>query len=361
MSNIRVSVDSTPLLVRSAGVKTYLWHWTEALRRAAGPRRLTRFPFLDHPRDFAHERAMVSPPGAWLRLALVHSANLTRGLSTAWMAHRCDIFHASHFTLYPPRVPRLTATIYDMTCWVAPETHSAANARAVRRFAEQVIKRAHGLVAISRHTREDALKILGLAPEKVHVIYPGVPDAYFDATPPPPSPRPYVLFVGTIEPRKNVGVLLDAWERTPPEFDLVVAGSAGWGDGAAQRRLASPPARVRYLGYVPEPGLPALTRGATALVYPSLYEGFGLPVAQALAAGVPVVTSHTSSLPEVAGPGGLLVDPRSASDLAAALNRLLEDPDLRRRLSAAGREHASEFRWDRCARLSWEFFEKVAQ
>jgi glycosyltransferase involved in cell wall biosynthesis len=243
--------------------------------------------------------------------------------------------------------------------------HRADNVAASRAFAERVIRRADGIIAISRHSRDDALRILHLDPDKVHVIYPGVPDTYFDATAGPPSryglSRPYALYVGAIEPRKNIDVLLDAWEGTPEEFDLALAGPPAWANAAVLDRLAAPSSRVCYLGYVPEADLPALTRGAVAFVYPSLYEGFGLPVAQALAAGVPVVTSHTSALPEVAGGGGLLVDPRSADELRRALCRLLEDADLRRRLGEAGRRHAEQFRLEQCARRSWDFFEKVAQ
>jgi glycosyltransferase involved in cell wall biosynthesis len=360
MSDLRVCVDATPLLLRSAGVKTYVWHWTEALRRTAGARRVTRFPFLDRPgRPLDHRGSMLPPIPTWLRLAVVHSANLTGGATAAWVGRRADVFHASHQFHAPPRITRLTATLYDMTCWLMPEMHRRTNVRGAKAFTERVARRADALFAISRNTRDDAVRLLGLDPDRIHVVYPGVADAYFEA-PPAPSTRPYALFVGTIEPRKNVAAILDAWERTPGEFDLVIAGSAGWGEDAVLGRLSAKPPRVRYLGYVPEEDLPGLMRGATIFIYPSLYEGFGLPVAQALAAGVPVVTSNVSSLPEVAGPGGLLVDPRSPAEIASAVCRLLESEKLRSELAAAGRARAGEFRWDHCARLSWAVFERVA-
>src|SRR6185369_2455883 len=134
--------------------------------------------------------------------------------------------------------------------------------------------------------RTDALRLLGLAPEKVTVIYPGVAQAFFDAPAPPASGKPYVLFVGTVEPRKNLHVLLDAWDALHADlraaFDLVIAGAWGWGERAILDRLQSGAGGVRYLGYVEEAGLPGLTAGAAAFVYPSLYEGFGLPLAQAM-------------------------------------------------------------------------------
>lgn len=124
-------------------------------------------------------------------------------------------------------------------------------------------------------------------------------------------------------------------------------------------RLASQPQGVRYLGYVPEDELPGLTAGATAFVYPSLYEGFGFPVAQAMAAGVPVITSNTSCLPEVAGEGALLVDPRSPREIQAALEKLLSSQSLRDQLRTAGTDRARRYRWEACARQSLEFFRRL--
>jgi glycosyltransferase involved in cell wall biosynthesis len=124
-------------------------------------------------------------------------------------------------------------------------------------------------------------------------------------------------------------------------------------------RLASRPEGVRYLGYIPEDELPGLTAGATAFLYPSLYEGFGIPVAQAMAAAVPVITSNTSCLPEVAGDGALLVDPRSPAEIQAALEKLLTSQSLRDQLRAAGADRARRYRWDACARQSLDFFRRL--
>jgi glycosyltransferase involved in cell wall biosynthesis len=254
----------------------------------------------------------------------------------------------------------LTATIYDLTCRLMPELHTAANIRADESLAKNILQRADGLIAISENTRADAIRLLDLDPKRVEVIYPGVPEVYFGAQP-RPAERPYVLYVGTIEPRKNVDTLLDAWNsfRLRHDFDLVVVGSSGWGSEKTMTRLASRPQGVRYLGYVPEDELPGLTAGATAFLYPSLYEGFGFPVAQAMAAGVPVITSNTSCLPEVAGEGALLVDPRSPAEIQAALEKLLTSQSLRDQLRTAGIASARRYRWDACACQSLEFFRRL--
>jgi glycosyltransferase involved in cell wall biosynthesis len=359
---MRVSIDATPLLLRSAGVKTYVYYWTRNLQRLAGNHRLRLFPYLEAPEECVHDRSVLDRWPTLARLALMHLANASPIPILNPMGAGLDIFHASHQLFRPPGNTKITATLYDMTCWLAPETHTPANIAAAKRFASSVLTRADGLIAISENTRADSIRILGLKPERIEVIYPGVAESFFGATA-TVREKPYILFVGTIEPRKNVAVLLDAYEQLSAslreEFDLVVAGPPGWGDQGALRRLQSGAAGVHYLGYVPENDLPGLTAGATVFVYPSLYEGFGLPVAQAMAAGAPVITSNLSSLPEVGGDAAVLVDPRSAGELSAALRRMLLSPELRGELRGNGLRRANQYRWEVCARKSWEFFERV--
>jgi alpha-1,3-rhamnosyl/mannosyltransferase len=157
--------------------------------------------------------------------------------------------------------------------------------------------------------------------------------------------------------------LLDAWQALPAdirgEYELILAGSHGWHAEEVTARLESGIPGVRHLGYVPESELPGWTAGATALVYPALYEGFGFPAAQALASGVPVIASDSSSLPEVVGDGGLTVDVNSVAEIRCALELLLTSPALRKRLSVNARARAERFRWERSARESLEFFEAV--
>jgi glycosyltransferase involved in cell wall biosynthesis len=360
---MRVSIDAIPLLVQSAGVKTYVYHWARSLRRAAGRNTLELFPFLDPPDHIDHEKSVVSRLPTLARLGLLHAANSLRVPILNTIGRRLDVFHSSHQLLSPPRNTRVTATLYDMTCWLQPETHTPANVSMARQFAHRVLRSADGMIAISENTRTDAIRVLGLDPDRVEVIYPGVAEAFFEAKP-VARRKPYILFVGTIEPRKNVGALLDAYIQLGPSlretFDLVIAGPPGWGDPGVRRRLEQAPPGVEYLGYVPEPNLPGLTAGATVFVYPSLYEGFGLPVAQAMAAGVPVITSNVSCLPEIAGDAALLVDPKSVSALRTALETILLSADLRSRLAAAGRQRSSLFRWEACAQRSWRFFENIS-
>ena len=366
---MRLAIDAMPLLVRSAGVKNYLYHWIAHLERTAPDWSIELFPWLGRPGPLNHESSQVGPLHTWASLGLFHFFNLPGNPSLDWFEH-ADVFHCSRLR-NPPRRPRVSATLYDLTCWILPEFHTAANVAAERGMAETVWKRADGLIAISTHTRDEAVEKLGLDARRIRVIPCGVDAGFFSAGAAEAAAartryalgKPYVLAVGSIEPRKNIDMALDAWASLAAEvrgeFDFVVAGPEGWRAAHTVARLRAAPAGVRYLGYVPEADLPGLTAGAVLLFYPSLYEGFGLPVAQAMACGVPVLTSPLSALPETAGEGALYADPRSAAGLRAALERLLLSSALRRRLGAAGRQRAARYRWEEAARQSREFFEKL--
>ena len=363
---MRVVIDATPLLVRSAGVKNYLYYWIGHLRRAAGGDAIGTLPPMPALGGLRHDASIAARWHTVRGLGTLALANYTPLPLLDACARGADVFHCSVLVRRPPRRPLLTATIHDLTCFLTPELHPAANLCAERSFA-RILKRADGLIAVSESTRRDAVRVLGIAPERIAVIHSGVADAFFECTSEAAQAvrrryrleRPFVLFVGTIEPRKNLDLLLDAYRALAPElraaFELVVAGPVGWQAERTVERLRS----VRYLGYVPEADLAPLTAAASVFAYPSLYEGFGFPVAQAMAAGVAVVTSNSSSLPEVAGDGALLVDPRSLEELKAALGRLLGSAELRASLGAAGRARAQRYRWKECAARSLEFFVRV--
>ena len=364
---MKVLIDALPLLVRSAGVKNYLYHWIAALRRLAPDGAIATFPSIAPDRALHHDRSVAGPLRTVAGLGALALSNYARLPLLAAAARGADIFHASSLIRYPPRRPRLTTTLHDLTAWMMPELHLAANRRADLQLAEH-LRRAHRIIAVSECTRNDAVQMLNLPPEKITVIHSGVAAAFYDVNPQAVEDvraryrlsRPFVLSIGTVEPRKNLAALISAFRGLPAalqdEFELVIAGPMGWADPQTARSVRA----VRYLGYVPEPDIAPLTAAATVFAYPSLYEGFGFPVAQAMAAGVAVLTSNVSALPEVAGDAALLIDPRSPAELRDGLAKLLNYPDLRSRLALRGRERAERFRWERCAAASLRFFETVA-
>jgi glycosyltransferase involved in cell wall biosynthesis len=367
---MRICIDGTPLLVRSAGVKTYLYHWLRSLQASSSHHNLTIFPMIGRLPGLDHERSIKALLPTAFHLAVLAVLNRT----PRWVAAgpSCDVFHASNFVRSLPRNTKVTTgTLHDLTTWTMPEMHTRGNIAADREFAEKIIRRADRLIAVSEHTRKDAIEVLRIPSDKIDVIHHGVPDRYFQASPEEAETvatkyqlrRPYILFCSTIEPRKNLDALLDAYallaSSLKETFDLVVAGMAGWASESTMERLRGGGNGVRYLGYVPERDMPGLTRGATVFVYPSLYEGFGLPLAQAMAAGVATITSGVSAMPEIAGDGALLIDPRSVEELRAAITQLLLSPSLRERLAFKGRRQAERYRWEDCASKSWAFFERA--
>jgi alpha-1,3-rhamnosyl/mannosyltransferase len=363
---MRVLIDATPLLVRSAGVKNYLYHWIAALRRSAPAGALDTFPALPENRPLNHEGSMAGFWRTYSGLAALALSNHTSMPVLDSLAGNADIFHASVLVRRPPRRPLLTTTLHDLSSWVMPEVHTAANRQADEQLADTV-RRAHGVIAVSESTRQDAIRLLRVPPEKIVTIHSGVADAFFHVSPEAVEEvraryrlKPqFVLSIGTVEPRKNLDGLVSAFQALPAavqdEFGLVLAGPMGWAGRTTVERVGA----VRYLGYVPERDIAALTAAATVFAYPSFYEGFGFPVAQAMAAGVPVITSNVSAPPEIAGDAAVLVDPRSQTELRNALHRLLLYPDIRARMSALGRERAKQFRWDACAAKSWKFFQEI--
>jgi alpha-1,3-rhamnosyl/mannosyltransferase len=370
---MRILIDATPLLLNSAGVKTFVYYWLTHLKQESLNDRISTFPFWCELGKLDHRKSVAG----WLatKAGLEFLGLLNIGENAAMnllVGHRYDLFHASQQTRNPPNKCRLTATIYDMTCWLMPEMHTAANVSATKLYADRVLRRANGLIAISECTRDDAVRILGLREDSVQVIYPGVSEAFFQVTESDVAavrqkykfPERYLLFVGCVEPRKNVAGVLDAWNLLPESLradcQLIVAGPLGWEKTETTTRLVAGGKGVRYLGYIPEDDLPAAMAGATGFIYPSYYEGFGFPVVQAMAVGTPVITSTVSSLPEIAGDAALCVNPHKSGEISDAMRQVLSQSSVCEEMSTRGRKRAESFRWSECARQSLEFFHRVA-
>jgi len=362
---MRITIDATSALLRSAGVKGYTYHWLRHLRQQAahkesGAEEIRAFPLLKTWSRLDHEHSALPLAPTIARLAALHAANVFGPAALDMLLGATDIFHAGNLVRQTPGKARLTATIHDLTSWIMPEVHTQSTLRADRTFEDRILKRAHGLIAVSENTRQDAIRLLGIEPLRIRTIHSGVAEEYFDAAPSKRA-RPYVLFVGTIEPRKNLDTLLDAWRSVKADlrahFDLVISGPEGWNSSATMARIRQ---EAIYLGYVPEADMPGLVAGASMFVYPSLYEGFGFPLVQAMAANVPALISQTSCLPEIAGDAAAFVDPLSLSEMAIHLTRLLESPEERLKLAKFGRARAEDYRWERCARESLAFFREIA-
>ena len=282
-----------------------------------------------------------------------------------------DLLHSTQLVVPASRAP-LVATVHDLFPLRFPQGFPPRWRRLLLRGLEVVLKRARILLAVSRYTAEDLESLLGPGDGRVRLVPQGVEEP--PATPPGAVeeararhglPQRYFVHVGTREPRKNLERLLDAYllarERggLEPEVGLALVGPAGWGTEDLDRRAAASPG-VRVLGLVSREDLDLLLKGALALVYPSLAEGFGLPVLEAMVRGVPVITSGTTALREVAEGASLLVDPFDILGLAEALEEICSDGGRREELARLGRERASRYSWEKTARLTLEAYREAA-
>jgi alpha-1,3-rhamnosyl/mannosyltransferase len=357
--------------MRSAGVKNYHHALLTRLLPRINPHTVELFPFLSDLAPNRNERSNYPPAVTAIRLAAVLAANYLRVPLGQWSARKADLFHITHHLLHPPRRVPLTSLIHDPTCLLMPEFHTPSNVRYFRHFVQHVLPRLAGVIVPSCAVKRDLGERLGTPEDRITVIPHGVDEGFFEpraverARAAYRLPDRYILFLGTNEPRKNLATLLEAYRLLPGElrhaYALVVAGASGWKNAELRRAVKrEPPSGVRAIGYVAPELLPAVYSLATVFVFPSLYEGFGMPVLEAMAAGVPVVTSNVSAMPEVAGEAAITVNPRSPAELARAIECLLSDRTQAAALAESGRRRAREYTWEKTALATKAFFERVA-
>lgn len=371
---MRVCLDVSAALAQTAGIARYVRELTLALlHMPAGPEI-----------RFFHNRQRQRMPAEWGSQTTPSVAPLGNKLWRLWLLGGLpsprrwtqaiwdsDLFHATDITL--PRLAKPSViTICDLTTLLFPQFHTRMNRWYQRLALPGMLRRADAIIAISQATKDDLIQHLRVDPERIYVTPLGVDHNRFVAQPPGAANAqvrsalgievPYLLAVGTLEPRKNLVTLLHAYATlspaTPP---LVLAGGQGWGNPALAALIDTLGIRerVHLTGYVADELLPSLYGAAEIFVYPSFYEGFGLPVLEAMACGAPVITSNTSSLPEVAGDAALLVDPQDHEALAAVLSRLVGDEKERRTLSERGIERAQRFTWQHTAQITLDVYRSV--
>ncbi|EGB96112.1 glycosyltransferase family 4 protein [Pseudomonas juntendi] len=293
----------------------------------------------------------------------------------ALSGHEGSIYHSPNYYL-PPFGGRSVATFHDLSPFTWAHCHAPQIARYLQKELELTLKRADALITDSHYTRQELADYFAWPIERIHTVplasspgfHPRSTEALREALARHGlQPRGYSLFVGTIEPRKNIVSLLDAYSRLPlalrQRWPLILTGYHGWRSEAIHDRIAQAQQQgwARYLGFVASADLPLLFAGARLFTFPSHYEGFGLPVLEAMSSGVPVVCSNSSSLPEVAGPAALMCAPDDVEGLTALLQQGLEDEAWRATAVQQGLLHAGGFSWERCAQATVEVYKSVRE
>lgn len=279
----------------------------------------------------------------------------------------CDVVHTWDYIQPPTRKAKIVTTIHDLTPLKFPEHHHPATRAAYQAGLRWVKKDASAIIADSQSTKDDIIKLLGVSKKKVHVVYLAAPDEYHEFRKRLENTRntavrevkekygirgEYLLIVGAHEPRKNIQRVIEAYGILKMDQEFVIAGRFGWGE------KVRPLAGVKLVGFVEGKDLPALYAGASLFMYPSLYEGFGLPVLEAMAVGCPVVTSDRGSLAEIVGDAAVAVNPESVEAIASGIRVALERSD---ELRAKGIAQAEKFSWDETARQTLAVYGKVVK
>lgn len=360
------------------GTEAYSYHLIRALAPRLAPRHRVRLYFRQAPGP------ALSADGKLAQALLTHAEARVIPFARAWTHLRLswemlrrppDLLFVPAHVLPLVRPTRTLVTVHDLGYRHFPEAHPPAQRRYLELSTWWNVRVASHVLADSAATREAILSAHKVDPDRVTVVHPG-----YDPDLAPVRDLQaievvkrhygihgrYVLFVGRIQPRKNLARLIEAFARilpNHPEVTLVLAGPTGWlsEDIEARAQARDVQGRVLFTGYVASEDKAALISGAQLFAYPSLYEGFGFPVLEAQACGTPLLTSTTSSLPEVAGEGALLVDPEKVTALAAGLERLLEDTALQEELVARGFENLSRFSWRMAAEQTMAVIEELLQ
>ena len=353
---------------RSAGINWYIHNLLRHLPEASPEIAYT---------IFLSDRHYSGVPGLQLRRSRLPTHRpavriLWEQVLQPWAANRAgvDLLHGPAFVGPLASACPFVITVHDLSFLFYPQGFRPLNRIYLQFLTRLSARRARRVIAVSHSTKRDLVQHYGLLPDKVDVIHNGV-DASFRSLPVDQVaafraraglPDRFVLFVGTLEPRKNVARLIEAYARLPKERPpLMLVGGKGWlyDDIFARVEALNLSDEVHFVGYVPAEDLPCWYNAAELFVYPSLYEGFGLPPLEAMACGTAVITSTASSLPEVVGEAGLLVDPVEPAALAMAMEQVLSDRELRETVRAAGQVRAQSFSWEKTARCTVDSYRRA--
>lgn len=373
---MRIGIDGIPLHYLKTGIGHYTFEVARCLALASPPDEfelISPHPFVSQPGDASEQGLPSNLRALHIKSNLLERRWWTIGLPRYIKRHSLALFHGTNFEVPLWKRCPTVLTIHDLSVLLYPETHQKRFVYRTRLMLPLMSRTATMIVTPSESVRREVCHHLRVAPEKV-VAVPEAARRIFRRMPPAQTATvrerfgvedEFLLYVGTIEPRKNLRTLARAFveilRTTPLRPQLVIAGKKGWlsDDLYAYIKASDAAARILFTGYVTDDELCALYSSCRAFVYPSLYEGFGLPPLEAMACGAPVIASDIGSIREAVGEAARLIDPQDVNGLTRSIVRLLEDDGERRHLSSAGLKHAAGFSWERTARSIREVYDEA--
>lgn len=384
---MKIALGATSLLSPLTGIGQYVQHLADGLYRSPDIE-----PWFFYGSKFSTDNPAASAAGLtetyktrrwklrakvrnWVPNAYgIHLMLKQQTFSRVARRERFDVYHEPNYLALHFDGPTVI-TAHDISWIRYPETHPAERVRAMNRYFEPALRRATLLLTDSQFVGRELVEVFGVDPAIVRPVQLGAEGLFRPMTAEETQPvlQPldlqhgrYLLSVGTLEPRKNMHTTIAAYGRLPEavraQHPLVIAGMKGWRTSALEQLLDPlvQSGQVRMLGYLTREDLATVTAGASTMVYPSIYEGFGLPPLEAMACGVPPITSDRSSLPEVVGDTGIMVDAHDIEGLTEAMQRMLDDTELRSRLSEAALRRARTFSWERCVAETVQVYRDAA-
>jgi glycosyltransferase involved in cell wall biosynthesis len=376
MRMMRIGIDATALPSRPVGAGNYIIQliraiagWTKISDPVTDSSQLTGLEFVIFVQRSRLELLNIEEIP---NLHLVVLPNISPSMRLLWEQisfpklvknHHLDLLHSLHYTMPLAYPGRTVVTFHDMTFFLYPHHHTLPKRYFFRFFIRASSRQAVALIADSESTRQDAIRLVGVSPGKIFTVQLGVTQEFHpirdnsilqQARQKYHLPEHFLLYVGMIEPRKNLPLLLQSFAAIAhqmPDYRLVIVGPKGWmvDNMLQQTEQLNISDKVHFTGYVEQADLPLIYNMADVFIYPSVYEGFGLPVLEAMACGIPVITSNVSSMPEIVGDAGVLFAPNDSQDLARSLLNLINNPMDRQRLSLMGLERAASFTWNSTA------------
>jgi glycosyltransferase involved in cell wall biosynthesis len=371
---MKIGIDISNTIGDKTGIGYYSSHLVQALAEIDTKNTYILYPFFYFIK-YSHYKTAVRPIQKnfsikYEKIPRIIVDRLWQSpIPKKWVLGKVDVLHSTTYCSPIDHYGKLIVTVYDLSFLTYPHFHTEVNRTHCMQETKKATESAEHIIAISEHGKSELLHFFDIDPDRITVT----PLAAHERFKPDKRstyilkkyqiPEHYILSIGTLEPRKNLKTLIIAYLKLSPSLrkrhKLIITGKKGWLQSDIEDLINNNPSDIRFLGYVPEEELPSLYSGAMFFVYPSYYEGFGLPIVEAMACGTPVITSNVSSMPEIAGESAIFFNPCSQQELYNAMMLLLQDEGLRIKLSRKGLLQSRKFSWKDTAGKTIKVYEKA--